>query len=210
MVQTAHATRAAEPPRAEGVAGELRRREILAAASTVFRRRGYAATGMREIAAELDMTAGNLYYYFRGKDELLAYCQEATLDTLLAEAERILGAEIGVAAKLRRLVVAHAVCLNETLPGSLAHLEIEALPAARRAPLLKKRKRYERILVGLVESGQKLGELRPCDPRLAVLAILGALNWSVKWFSAGGGESAATVGGRFADLFLEGLLERER
>jgi AcrR family transcriptional regulator len=208
MVQTAHARRTAEPPQAESAAGDLRRREILAAASSVFRRLGYAATGMREIAAELDMTAGNLYYYFRGKEELLAYCQEATLDTLLGEAERIRDADFGVAEKLRRLVVAHAVCLNETLPGSLAHLEIEALPAARRAPLLRKRKRYERILVGLVQSGQQSGELRAGDARLAALAILGALNWSVKWFSPGGGESAATVGGRFADLFLEGLLER--
>lgn len=202
MVQTS------EPPRAESASSDLRRREILAAASAVFRRRGYAATGMREIAAELDMTAGNLYYYFRGKEDLLAYCQEATLDTLLAEAERILAEPGGAALRLRRLVVAHAVCLNEALPGSLAHLEIETLPAERRAPLLRKRKRYERILARLVEDGQAAGELRRSDDaRLAVLAILGALNWSVKWFSAGGKRSAADVGERFADLFLEGLQE---
>ena len=143
-----------------------------------------------------------------GKEELLAYCQEETLDTLLTEAERILAERESVALRLRRLVVAHAVCLNETLPGSLAHLEIETLPAERRAPLIRKRKRYERILAGLIETGQRSGELRRgVDARLTVLAILGALNWTVKWFSAGGKQSAATVGERFADLFLDGLVE---
>ena len=108
-------------------------------------------------------------------------------------------------AAVRRAIVAHAVCVNETLPGSLAHLEIEALPEAQRTPLLRKRKRYERLLTGLVELGQERGELRAGDARLAVLAMLGALNWTVKWFSPGGERSAAAVGERFAELFLDGL-----
>ncbi|MEO8277220.1 MAG: helix-turn-helix domain-containing protein, partial [Thermoanaerobaculia bacterium] len=49
-------------PRGSGA--DARRREILAAASRLFRREGLASAGMREIAAELGMTAGNLYYYF--------------------------------------------------------------------------------------------------------------------------------------------------
>jgi AcrR family transcriptional regulator len=188
---------------------EHRRREILAAASAVFRRRGFAATGMREIAAELGMTAGNLYYYFRGKDDLLAYCQETTLDALLAGAEAVVGeSHIPDIQKLRRVVVAHVVCLNETFPGSLAHFELEPLPADRRAPLARKRKRYERLLTRLIESGQAAGALRPGDVRLALFALLGAMNWTVKWFSAHGDKSALEVGERFAEIFLEGLAER--
>jgi AcrR family transcriptional regulator len=202
MVQTAPLPR----PEAAGA----RRREILAAASTLFRRQGLAATGMRDIAAELGMTAGNLYYYFRGKEELLAFCQETTLDELLAEAERIAAFDLPAAGKLRRLVVAHVVTLNETYPGSLAHLEIETLGGERRAPLERKRKRYERVLAALVEGGIAAGELAPRDPRLAVLALLGALNWTVKWYSPRGAKRAAEVGEAFADLFLDGLQKAKR
>jgi AcrR family transcriptional regulator len=204
MVQTAPALKS------ESAAAESRRREILAAASTVFRRRGFAATGMREIGAQLGMTAGNLYYYFRSKDDLLAYCQETTVEILLDQAERIAAGAGSAADKLRRIVIAHAVCLNETLPGSLAHLEPEALPAERRAPLARRRKRYEQLLVDLVETGQARGELRPGEARLAVLALLGALNWTVKWFSGRGEKSAAEVGERFAELFLDGLRAEAR
>ena len=60
-----------------------RKREILEAAGRAFRRRGLHACGMREIAAELGMHAGNLYYYFKSKQELLAFCQQDALAGLL-------------------------------------------------------------------------------------------------------------------------------
>jgi TetR/AcrR family transcriptional regulator, cholesterol catabolism regulator len=194
--------RRSEPP---GRGAEERRREILAAASRVFRRKGFAATGMRDVAAELGMTAGNLYYYFAGKQEILAFCQEATLDELLSRAGGIVALDLPAAERLALLVRAHVTCLNETYPGSLAHLEIEALAPARRAPLASKRRRYERTIGALIAAGVASGELRAVDPRLATLALLGALNWTVKWFSPDGALGAAAVGDEFAHLFLDGL-----
>jgi len=191
---------------ASGPAAGVRRREILAAASRLFRARGLHATGMREIAAALGMTAGNLYYYFEDKQALLAFCQESTLDELMAQAKRIATDDGAAATRLHRLVVAHVVALNETHPGSLAHLEIEALEPEHRAPLLRKRKRYEQIIRQLIETGIADGSFRPVDPGLATLALLGALNWTVKWFRSSGELTAATVGDRFAELFLAGLV----
>jgi TetR/AcrR family transcriptional regulator len=206
MVQNATASR----PEASGPTAGARRREILSAASRLFRTKGLHGAGMREIAAELGMTAGNLYYYFPSKQALLAYCQEATLDALLAGSdEEDPGARGGAAARLRRLIEAHVVCLNETYPGSLAHLETEELAPGQRQELLAKRKRYERRIAGLVEAGIRSGELRPCDPQLAARALLGAVNWTVKWFSDEGEKSAAEVGSAFADLFLDGMRTRE-
>ena len=66
---------------------ESRRTEILRAAARVFRRSGLAAAGMREIAAEADLSPGNLYHYFQGKDEILFFCQEQALERLLAVLE---------------------------------------------------------------------------------------------------------------------------
>ncbi len=44
---------------------------IVAAAATLFRRRGYAATGVNEIAELSGAPKGSLYHYFpRGKDEI--------------------------------------------------------------------------------------------------------------------------------------------
>ena len=53
------------------------------AAARVFRARGFAAAGMRDIAVAADLSPGNLYHYFRGKEELLFFCQDQSLNRLL-------------------------------------------------------------------------------------------------------------------------------
>ena len=191
---------------ASGAGAAARRREILGAASRLFREKGLHATGMREIAAELGMTAGNLYYYFPSKQELLAWCQEETLGELGERARSIAAADEPAARRLARLVVEHVAVLNESTPGSLAHLEIEEVPAERRPALLARRKRYERVWRRLIEDGIAAGELRPVDPALATLALLGAVNWTVKWFDARGSKSAREVGEEFAALLVGGLV----
>ncbi len=104
-----------------------KKREILHAASRVFRRRGLQSTGMRDIATELNMAVGNLYYYFKDKEALLAFVQEDTLEALLELADRVRSQKLRANGRLFMLIEEHVVLLNEEIPGSLAHLEVEAL-----------------------------------------------------------------------------------
>jgi TetR/AcrR family transcriptional repressor of uid operon len=49
-----------------------RRGEILAAAQACFARAGFHQTSMQEICAEAGMSPGNLYRYFRSKEDIIA------------------------------------------------------------------------------------------------------------------------------------------
>jgi AcrR family transcriptional regulator len=183
-----------------------RKREILAAASKVFRAKGLHAAGMRDIAAELGMAVGNLYYYFQDKEDLLAYVQDNTLTGLLALAGRVKALDAPVDQKLFLQTAGHVVLLNEGTPGSLAHLEVEALSEKYRRPIQERRDAYERSLRGLIEEGLADGVFRPVDAKVAALAILGAVNWTVKWFHPGGPKSARAIGYETAELLVRGLL----
>jgi AcrR family transcriptional regulator len=178
----------------------------VAAAARVFRRRGLHATGMRDIAAELGMVVGNLYYYFRDKQELLAFVQEDALAGLFALAERVQALDLPPAGRLYLLVAGHVLRLNEGTPGSLAHLEVEALDERARRAVQARRDAYERVFRDLIEEGIAAGSFRPLDAKVAALAILGAINWTVKWFRPGGGKRAAEIGGESAELLVRGLL----
>ncbi|HET7197589.1 MAG TPA: hypothetical protein VFI86_02915, partial [Burkholderiales bacterium] len=91
------------------------------------------------------------------------------------------------------------------LEGATAHLEIDALPEALRAPMIRKRDRYERGLRALVTQGIARGEFAPCDAALVTRAMLGAANWTARWFRPDGAQSADQVAENMAAYLVKGL-----
>jgi AcrR family transcriptional regulator len=185
-----------------------RRLEILRAAGTQFRVSGFAETGMRDIAAATDLSPANLYNYFQGKHEILFFCQDVTLDRLIAALEKARRLRGNAAEKLRLVIVSHLRCVLDEVEGSAAHLLINALPPRLQRSLVVKRDRYEEGVRQLIAAGIRTGEFVPCDPALAARAMLGALNWSVRWFHPDGALTAAEIAEGFADYLIRGLLAK--
>lgn len=183
-----------------------KRRAILRAAAGEFRRRGFAATGMRDVAAAADISATNLYYYFASKHELLAFCQEHSLARMHAAVKEAQATGAPPAETLRQVIRAHARCMLDELDGAAAHLEVDALPPPLRARIVSGRDRYERAVRRLVESGVQAGAFTPCDPVLVTRAIFGALNWTARWYRPDGAQSPAAIADAFADYLVRGLL----
>lgn len=186
----------------------LRRAEILAAASEVFRAKGFHAAGMRDIAARLDVAVGKLYYWFPSKEALLAFCQEDCLARLLAMVAAAEKAQATAVESLRAIVRGHIHCLNAEVPGSLAHLETESLSSADRPRILRQRRRYEEAVTAVIAAGVQKGELNVKDARVAACVILGALNWTVKWWRPDGRLGLDALAEAMADQLVDGLKAR--
>jgi AcrR family transcriptional regulator len=183
---------------------EARRMDILRAAARVFRRRGIAAAGMREIAEAAGISPGNLYHYFSGKDEILLFCQERTLERMLAAARAARGSAAG---RLREVLEAHVHSMLDELESATAHLDVEALPEQMRAPMIQKRDAYERAIRGIVEDGVQGGEFPPCDAALVTRAMLGAVNWTARWYRPEGSQTSAEIARGLSDYLVKGLLK---
>jgi len=185
-----------------------RRLEILRAAGREFRTRGFTETGMREIAAAAALSPGNLYNYFQGKHEILFFCQDNSLDRLLASLENARRLRMSAAERLRLVIISHLRCVLDEVEGSAAHLLQTSLPQRLQHALVAKRDRYEEGVRRLIISGIRSGEFVSCDPALATRALLGALNWSVRWFSPEGALTATQIAEGFSDYLIRGLLAK--
>jgi AcrR family transcriptional regulator len=186
---------------------DARRMEILHAAARVFRRRGVAAAGMREIAEEADLSPGNLYYYFSGKDEILLFCQERTLAHMLAAVEAARASAASAADQLRAVLRAHVHAMLDELEGATAHLEVDLLPEGMRGPVIEKRDRYERAVRQLVMEGIARDEFAHTDAALVTRAMLGAVNWTARWYRPDGLRPVAEIAAGLADYLVKGLLK---
>jgi AcrR family transcriptional regulator len=187
---------------------DARRVAILRAAARIFRDRGFAAAGMRDIAVAADLSPGNLYHYFKGKDELLYFCQHRTLDRLLAALNDARRGAAPLADRLRALAAAHVLCVIDELQGSAAHFELDALPKRLRAAVVAKRDRYERGVRSLVAEGMRTGQLYAIDAAIATRAFLGALNWTAHWYRPDGSDSPQRVADVVSAFAIAGLSPR--
>lgn len=185
-----------------------RRLEILRAAGKEFRSRGFAETGMRDIAAAADLSPANLYNYFHGKHEILFFCQDNALDRLTLALQKARRSPGSAGGKLRLVILAHVRCVLDEVEGSIAHFFTGVLPSPLQRRIMKKRDRYEAGVRQLIAAGARTGEFVPCDPALAARALLGALNWSVLWFSPDGPSTATEVADGLAGYLVRGLLAR--
>ena len=190
---------------------QKRRRKIdaiIESAVAAFRMHGYHGTSMEQIADQLLMTKGSLYYYFRDKEEILFAAHDRALDRILAELDRVRSGSGCPCAQVEALIRAHIRVMVEGFHGTALALEFGVLSSRRLRAVVAKRDRFERGLRDLITAGVRAGCFRASDPKLTGLAILGSINWIARWHRPDGPSGAGEVAQRFLDVFMGGLLPR--
>jgi len=191
------------PPRARRY--DARRDGILRAAARIFRDRGFTATGMRDIAVATDLSPANLYHYFKGKDEILFYCQDRALDRMLAGVAQARRALSRADERLLAVLTTHVLTMLDEVEGATAHLQIEALSPPLRDRIVTKRDRYERAVRRLISEGITAGVFVPGDAALLTRAMLGALNWVVTWYRPDGLHAPPQIAAEMANYLVRGM-----
>jgi AcrR family transcriptional regulator len=185
-----------------------RRIEILKSAAAAFRRRGYHGASVDEIASALEMTKGNLYYYFKNKEEILFACHEYSLDKLLTLMANVQAEPVPPEAKLRKLMLAFVHLILDDLHGTALTLDPEALSPPLLKRIIAKRDEFDHGIRAIIQEGIDHGEFRPGDPKMIEFAMMGAVNWIAKWFDPLGAQTSHQIGDAFADYLVGGLLKR--
>jgi AcrR family transcriptional regulator len=193
------------PATHESGAPNATRVEILKSAAAAFRRLGYHGATVEEIAAALHMKKGNLYYYFRNKEEILFACHQYSLERLFAALDDVEQSGLAAEEKIRRLIVAFVHLVLDELHGTALGMDLEALSPPHLKTIIVGRDRFDHGLRRILEEGIRTGVFANADAKLLSFAMLGAVNWIPRWYNPDGPATSQEIADRFADYLIAGL-----
>ena len=165
------------------VVAKFRQSEILAAARSVFARKGFEAALVDDIAAEAGIAKGTVYLYFKSKAEIYSAALQEDLEELAAiKRERVARAG-GLREKLLALFVATIEFCDERRDFFRIYLLETGKPAC--SPLHAKeiaahKASQFRIVVDLLAECARNGEIRPLPAERAATLIGDAIRGTIE------------------------------
>jgi AcrR family transcriptional regulator len=183
---------------------EGRRQALIDAAAKLFAERGYEQTSIGDLSDATGLAAGGIYHYTSSKEGLLIAICDELLDPLLEQARAIAATDAPPDQHLRELLRAWLLHIESHIPHMLVFTQerhtIEREPRWR--AVRRKRKAFEKILDGVLVRGEADGSMAFEDRGLALLALLGMVNYSPQWLRPGGRRSAEEIADVWCNLFV--------
>jgi len=186
---------------------------VLDIAARLFREQGYGSVSLRKIAEAAGIKAGSIYYHFGSKDEIVVAVLDAGIQVVhdsMRQAVSALPEGTGADMILRAAIGAHLRALLDLSDYTSANVRIFGqVPQSVRDANLPTRRAYEDEWDTLLSQLKKDGALKSdVDLRRLRLMLIGALNATLDWFDPDRG-SAEALSRTYADVFLNGILERQ-
>ena len=182
------------------------KQNIRLSAEKLFRQRGYAAIGMRELAKAVGIEAPSIYNHYKSKDELLnEICFDIgnqfhrAFDAAVANEEKF-------SKKLRAAIKSHVGVIASNLEASEVFFnEWMFLEAPNLAKFKKYRLEYEIKFRDILDKGMRKGDFKKMNSKLAVFTIFSALNASYDLFNSKDKLTTDEIAEGISELLIKGL-----
>lgn len=160
------------------------------AAIELFYQRGYEATSLREIAAQVGIQVGSLYNHIDGKHDLLRSIMLEVMDELIAAMTSAIAGSTDAVQRLEAALDCH-IRFHATHSRAvfIGNSELRSLETADRRVISARRREYEDLLISLVEDVEAAGSGDVVDARLQAYAVLAIGTHVAAWYHEGGSMS---------------------
>ncbi len=189
-----------------------RRNEILRRATEVFERQGVKQTSIEDIAKAVGIKREAVYYYFKGRREILAEIILPQSHSLLIGLRNINQSNRPFADKLHDAIQNHLQSFNPSyLEMTVALREDHFFGADQKFTELRRVwKQYSDMWTAMIADGQASGEFRDGhNPKIIAYAILGMCNWLSRWFDPGKGTPIEEIIESYFLFAFQGLENRK-
>ena len=175
-------------------------------ASALFRKKGFPATSMRDIAEAIGIEAPSLYNHIESKNEILKdICfRIAKLFTdYLREVELSPKSNLS---KIESIIRFHiSMMIEEYESVYISDHEWKHLPEPFLSDFKTQRRNYRSRLAAILQKGIDKKEISDINPYVAVLTILSAISGIESWQRSGKKVDAKSLEENMVKILVEGL-----
>ena len=186
-----------------------RKEQIVDRAAKLFKQKGFAATSMRDLAAELGIEAASIYYHFKSKEELLEKVCFDMADKFITNAREVNDIYFNAEEKLRMAIKLHVQTITENQNQSSVFLsEWRNLSEPKLSLFRQLRQQYENQFTIILADGEKEDIFDDVDKKFAVLSILSTINFINEWYKPDGRMNASEIAEKLSNFIMGGLRKR--
>ncbi len=182
------------------------RQNIRLTAQKLFRERGYAAVGMRELAKEVGIEAPSIYNHYKSKDDLLREICFDMAAQFFTAFDSALVADEKLTNQLKATIKAHTEVIFKNLEASEVFFnEWMFLEQPYLGQFKKMRFDYEMKFRDIIDQGIIKGEFKKMNSKLIAFTIFSALNATYELYTSSENLSQEQIAEDISDLLLNGL-----
>ena len=172
---------------AAGESDPDRRAEIYRSAARIFHRKGYHATSINDIAAAVGLTKAGLYYYIKGKQDLLFAIMSFAMDQLDEQVIEPARREQDPKARLETIVSRHARLITQDSSAlTILVNELEGLLPGDRTDIIGRQRDYVEFIADTLAALRDEGKVEGLDPTIGAFSLVGMILWISRWYRADG------------------------
>ncbi|MCF8428708.1 MAG: TetR/AcrR family transcriptional regulator [Bacteroidia bacterium] len=186
-----------------------RKEQITETAAKLFRKKGYIATTMRDLAAELGIEAASIYHHVKSKEELLETICFDMANKFILNAKEVNDIYFNAEEKLRLAIKLHIETITQNQNKSAVFLqEWRNLNEPNLSKFKMLRDQYENQFTIIIIDGENEDIFDFVDKKFAVLSILSTINFVNEWYKPEGKMNAAEIAEKLSSFILGGLRKK--
>lgn len=182
------------------------RQNIRQTAEKLFRERGYAAVGMRELAREVGIEAPSIYNHFKSKDDLLREICFDIATQFFKAFDTAVVTEDKPQKKLKAVIQGHIGVIAGNINSSEVFFnEWVFLEEPNLSKFKKLRYDYEMKFRDIIDKGVKQGNFKKMNSKLVAFVVFSALNATYDLYKSNERLSHEEIAEEISELLLKGL-----
>lgn len=195
---------------------QKRRHEIFEAAGHVFKKKGFQATSLSDVAEYMGADRASLYYYVANKQELLDGAVSEPVRQNVQRIRTIAASDTCAPEKIRTLITDLMTSYHDHYPFLYVFIQENLSQIAGNSDWAKEmrgiNREYQEAVVSIIEAGRAEGSIE-IEGSSWVLGygIIGLVAWTNRWYDPNHSKaSASAIANTYAEMVINGISANPR